>query len=333
VTAAREIGVYLNGVGGDYALMREAWQLAEAVGFTHVWTMDNVVGPVPYRAEKPILDSWTVMPALAEATSTIRFGPMVSPFARRHPAVLAKSSSILDVISGGRLELGIGPGDEPRQHLPWGQAYPRPRDRIAILREEIAIIRSMWTEPTTTYWGDHYTLIEAVNEPKPLQRPHPPIWVGLTVHGKVVMPKVAAESADGVNLYVGSDELARQQMQRVADHARHIGRDPGRLRWSRMVNVVLTDDELDTETFLRIRSEQTDQTVEYLRDYYATYECVVAGTPEQVAAGITEHVYDLGIHQPIVMVGWLDTPAFGTDLDALATFGNHVLPLLEGRPT
>ena len=202
----------------------------------------------------------------------------------------------------------------------------------SIGREEIEIIRSMWTEPTTTHWGDHYTLIEAVNEPKPLQRPHPPIWVGLTVYGKVVMPKVAAELADGVNLYVGSDALAQAQMERVAQHGHRVGRDPTRLRWSRMVNVVLTDDELDIETFLRIRSEQTDQTVEYLRDYYATYECLVAGTPEQVAAGINQHVYALGIHQPIVMVGSLDTPAFGTDLDALATFGHHVLPLLERTP-
>jgi alkanesulfonate monooxygenase SsuD/methylene tetrahydromethanopterin reductase-like flavin-dependent oxidoreductase (luciferase family) len=333
MTAGREIGIYLNGVGGDYPLMRESWQLAESLGFTHVWTMDNVVGPVPYRAEKPVLDAWTVMPALAEATSTIRFGPLVSPFARRHPAVLAKSSTILDLLSGGRLELGLGPGDEPRQHLPWGQPYPRPGERIAILREEIEIIRSMWTQPATTYWGEHYTLIEAVNEPKPVQQPHPPIWVGLTVHGKVVMPKVAAELADGVNLYVGSDDLALSQMQRVRDHGHRIGRDPDRLRWSRMVNVVLTDDELDRETFLRIRAEQTDQSVEYLRDYYETYECLVAGTPEQVAAGITEHVYELGIHQPIVMVGSLHTPAFGTDLDALASFGQHVLPLLGLGPT
>lgn len=333
MSTAREIGVYLNGVGGDYMLMREAWQLAEAVGFTHVWSMDNVVGPVPYRAEMPVLDTWTVMPALAEATSRIRFGPLVSPFSRRHPAVMAKSSTILDLISGGRLELGLGPGDEPRQHLPWGQPYPRPRERIAILREEIEIIRSMWTESSTTHWGEHYTLIEAINEPKPVQQPHPPIWVGLTVHGKVVMPKVAAELADGVNLYVGADDLARAQMARVVEHGRRIGRDPDRLRWSRMVNVVLTDDDLDIEAFLRIRSEQTDQSVDYLREYYATYECLVAGTPEQVAAGIAERVYDLGINQPIVMVGSLDTPAFGTDLDALAAFGQRVLPLLEGtRP-
>jgi alkanesulfonate monooxygenase SsuD/methylene tetrahydromethanopterin reductase-like flavin-dependent oxidoreductase (luciferase family) len=146
------------------------------------------------------------------------------------------------------------------------------------------------------------------------------------------MPKVAAELADGINLYVGSDDLAREQMERVVNHSRRIGRDPECLRWSRMVNVVLTDDELDVEEFLRIRAAQTDQTVDYLREYYATYECLVAGTPEQVAAGIIEHVYQLGIDQPIVMVGSLDTPAFGTDLDALATFGQHVLPLLERTP-
>lgn len=295
-----DFGIYLNGLGGNYQEAKELWIAAEELGYDYLWMMDNIVGPEPYTPEAPVLDTWSVLPVIAEVTKKVKFGPLVSPFSRRHPSVLAKSSSIVDQISNGRLQLAMGPGDEPQQHLPWGQPYPeKPSERIAILREELDIIRRMWTEKHVTFDGQYYQLKNAVNEPKPVQKPHPPIWIGL-IFGKKLMPRIAAEFADHINVYNADDDHVRDLLAIAKMRYEEAGRDFSTVKLARNVGVKLVDGEFDFDAFIEDCARQGNRTAEYTRNNFDVYECFIAGNDEEVARTLKRRVFDLGFDQAIV---------------------------------
>jgi alkanesulfonate monooxygenase SsuD/methylene tetrahydromethanopterin reductase-like flavin-dependent oxidoreductase (luciferase family) len=209
--------------------------------------MDNVVLAHPGTGEMlPVFDTWTVLPALAEATERIRMGPLVSPCRRRHPALMAKITTTFDRISNGRLDLGLGPGDDPIYWEPWGMGYPKASTRIEVLREEIAVMKKMWTEDEADFEGKHYTLVKATNDPKPVQKPHPPIWIGLVL-GRKLMPRLAAEVADGINVYNASDRAAKDLLDIARERCDVLGRDFDAISKSRSVNVILQGRESGPE--------------------------------------------------------------------------------------
>ena len=128
---------------------------AEETGFDSYWTMDNVVLIHPDTEEQlPVFETWTLLPALAAVTKKIRMGPLVTPCNRRHPALFAKMTTTFDRISNGRLDLGLGPGDDPIYFVPWGMSYPKTSVRIKILREEIEVLKRMWTEERASFEGE-----------------------------------------------------------------------------------------------------------------------------------------------------------------------------------
>ena len=297
------------------------------------------VGPEPYKPEAPVLDTWSVLPVIAEVTNRVKFGPLVSPFARRHPALLAKSSSIVDQISEGRLQFGMGPGDEPQQHLPWGQAYPeKPSERIAILREELEIIRRMWAEEHVTFNGKYYQLEDAVNEPKPVQNPHPPIWIGL-IFGKQLMPRVAADFADNINVYNGDDEHVRELLRIARLRFEEAERDFTKVKLSRNVGVKLVDGKFDFEAFIQACAGQGNRPPEYTRNNFDTYECFIAGNDEEVAMGLKKRVFDMGFDQVIVELtggaggykpgGFTGSEYVNYMLDNMRRFREKVVPIVS----
>jgi alkanesulfonate monooxygenase SsuD/methylene tetrahydromethanopterin reductase-like flavin-dependent oxidoreductase (luciferase family) len=123
----------------------------------------------------PILECWTTLSALSQVTKTIRLGTMVTCNSFRNPALLAKMASTVDNVSNGRLDLGIGAGVQKNEHNAYGFPYHSSKVRIERLDEAVEIIRKLWTEEKTIYNGKHYTIKDAVCEPKPVQNPHPPI--------------------------------------------------------------------------------------------------------------------------------------------------------------
>ena len=145
----------------------------EKLGYHSVWLDDHLM----YN-DWPILECWTTLSALAALTSKIRLGTMVSCNAHRNPALLAKAAATLDVISGGRLELGIGAGVQEKEHLAYGFGFPNLNVRVERLGEALQVIRQLWTQEKATFRGKHYALKDAVCEPKPIQKPYPPITVG-----------------------------------------------------------------------------------------------------------------------------------------------------------
>lgn len=328
-----KIGFYASGIGWDFGDLREAWKLADQIGFDSAHIMDNEVGPEPWAPEKPVFETFTILPALAEATSRIRLGPLVTPSGRRHPALFAKMTSVLDVISGGRLILAMGPGDEDRHFLPWGMAFPeKASDRIAMLSEEIQVIRAMWTQEHASFTGRYYRLDDAVNLPKPVQKPGPPIWVGIST-GRKLMPRLAAEQADGINVYVQDDNAAKEILDLVEGHCAEVGRDFGAMTRTRHMHVVFTREDLDLEALIQrqVRMPQVGRTADFFRHRYQTSIRLVAGPPERCAEEL-KRIAELGFDYPILQFMGPEDPIGGspaTTLTSLEIFANDVMPVLR----
>jgi len=191
----------------------------ERSGYDSVWLDDHLM-----FGKQPILECWTTLAALSTVTSKIRLGTMVTCNSFRNPALLAKMAATLDVISNGRLELGIGAGVQKDEHLAYGMPFPAPRERIAHLKESVEIIKKLWTEEKASYEGKHYRVDEAMCEPKPLQKPHPPITIGGS--GEKLTLKVAAQHADRCDVgYIPSLELYKHKLDVLESHCNAVGRN------------------------------------------------------------------------------------------------------------
>ncbi|MFL6114442.1 MAG: TIGR03560 family F420-dependent LLM class oxidoreductase [Catenulispora sp.] len=231
-------GAKLVPQGTTIAALRAFWRLADESGFDHLWVYDHVagVGNAATVAEPDpaidVYDGWTLLAALASETRTARLGCMVTANTLRHPAVLAKIATTVDHLSGGRLEFGIGAGWAEYEHRMLELELGGPRQRIEKLAEALAVIKALWSpEVFTDFTGEHYTLDKAVHAPKPIQHPHPPIWLGGT--GEKRMLKLVAEQADVWNTvnHSGVEEAARLSgvLDRWCDE---VGRNPQQIRRS-----------------------------------------------------------------------------------------------------
>ena len=191
----------------------------ERLGYHSVWLDDHLM-----FGKSPILECWTTLSALSAITKRIRLGTMVSCNSFRNPSLLAKMAATFDVISGGRLELGIGAGVQRSEHVAYGIPFPKLNARIRRLKEAVEIIRKMWTEEKASYCGKYYRLKEAVCEPKPLQKPHPPITIGGS--GEKLTLQVTAQYADRFDWgYLPSLELYKHKLDVLKSHCKAVGRD------------------------------------------------------------------------------------------------------------
>jgi F420-dependent oxidoreductase-like protein len=215
---------------------RAVWRIADEAGFDSVWNMDHfaALGGDPTG---DIFEAWTLLGAMAEATERVRIGCMVTGNTYRHPAVLAKMAVTVDHLSGGRLEFGIGAAWAENEHTMLGLDFGTVGDRMDRLEEACQIIRSLWTEARTTFHGRHYDLTEVIAEPRPVQQPYPPIWIG--GRGRQRTLRLAARYADVWNLPGGSPGEVVELSQVLDEHCAAIGRDPAEIR--RTVQLRLPD--------------------------------------------------------------------------------------------
>ena len=257
---------------------REQWRMAvdvavraEELGFDSIWVYDHFHN-VPKPSHESVFECWTTMAAISQRTSTIRLGQMVGCNLYRPPALLAKITSTLDVISGGRLDWGIGAGWYENECRGYGYPFPLPKERISMLQEAVEIVLSMWSQPETTYTGRWYQTHRANCDPKPLQQPRPPVWIG--GGGEQLTLRVVARHADFANFGGKPDEFAHKC--RVLDaHCESVGRDPASVRrtWSPEVFIRDTEAELRDGQRLSTRSEP----------YEAWKAGNLVGTPDEVA--------------------------------------------------
>ena len=223
------------------------WQRAEELGYDVAWTYDHFVA-VMMDPFDPCLESWACLAALAVQTKRIRIGALVTGNPYRHPAILAKIATTVDVISGGRLEFGIGSGWYEPEHIMFGMPFGTPRSRCERLDESLTMIRSLWRERETTFAGKHYQLNSAIAEPKCVQQPHPPITVAGA--GEKRLLPIVARHADAWSSF-GSPDVYRHKIEVLRGLCEKEGRDCDTIEKQVLVPTSITDDVSTAEPMIQ----------------------------------------------------------------------------------
>ena len=204
--------------------MLAVWQAADDIDvFESGWTFDHFY-PIFSDPTGPCLEGWVTLTALAQATTRLRVGVLVTGIHYRHPAVLANMASTLDIVSGGRLELGIGAGWNEEESGAYGIALGTVRERFDRFEEACEVLTGLLSQETTSFDGSFYRLTEARNEPKGPQRPHPPICIG--GNGEKRTLRITARYADHWNFVGGPPEEFARKRDVLAAHCADVGRDP-----------------------------------------------------------------------------------------------------------
>ena len=213
-----------------YDAMLKVWQEADNTPvFEHAWLFDHFA-PIFSDVDGPCLEGWTLLAAYAAQTARIRVGLMVTGNTYRHPAVLAHIAATVDVISNGRLDLGIGAGWNEYEHSSMGIPLYAPGERIRRLGEACEIIKRLLTQPLTDFDGRYYQLKEARCEPKPVQKPYPPFVIG--GGGEQLTLRVVAQYADVWNFAGGPVEEFQRKTGILHEHCAAVGRDPAEIELS-----------------------------------------------------------------------------------------------------
>lgn len=295
--------------GTTFAALARHWQTAERLGYDSVWLDDHFYGVVT-PAWDDALESWTLMAALARETSTLRFGTLVACNGYRPPALVAKMAASGDHISNGRLEFGLGAGWYEQEFTAYGYDFRPIGTRLRQLDEALHICRLMWSADKATFAGKHYRVREAWCNPKPLQKPHPPIMIG--GGGEKVLLRIVATHADRWN-FGGSVGDFRQKLPLLEAHCRAIGREPATIEKSWFGNVIIEPNEERLQRRLAKRAARSGAAADQLDQQ------MIAGTPAGVIARIKEYAA-LGVTHFIAMFGRVDR------LESTELFGREVIP-------
>ena len=299
----------LSGIDGDQAKWQRVIDVAvraEELGFDSVWVDDHFHN-VPRPAGQAVFECWTTITAISQRTTRVRLGQMVGCNGYRQPSLLAKITSTVDVISGGRLDWGIGAGWYENEHRAYGFDFPKPKDRIGMLRECVEIVRSMWTQPETTFDGTYYKVSRANCDPKPLQRPHPPIWIG--GGGEQLTLRVVARFADCSN-FAGLPAEWAHKSEVLKRHCAAVGRDHDTIRRTWSPDVFIRDTE----------HQVLNGGLRNLGEPFESWRAGnLVGTPEQVCEKIQTYI-DLGCR------GFIPWCADYPDTETLELFAARVLP-------
>jgi F420-dependent oxidoreductase-like protein len=277
--------------------------LAEELGYRSIWLYDHFHN-VPRPANETVFECWTVASALSQRTTRVRLGQMVGCNSYRNPSLLAKITSTVDVLSGGRLDWGVGAGWYAHEYRGYGYPFPSPKERIEMLRECVEIVKAMWTEPKTTYEGKYYGVNGARCDPKPVQRPHPPILIGGA--GEKLTLRLVAELADRSNFSDGLDAFAAK-CEVLKAHCKAVGRDYDEIEKTTEGDVLIRETEAEVQA-LGYRGVYGESPEEWAANNFV-------GTPEQVCEKVKGFV-DLGCRG---FIPWCSDYPDATTLRLLAT--------------
>lgn len=237
-----KFGAVPNQSGVTWHDLLAVWEdLDRDSDFDHLWLMDHFVTGfgTAFGADGPCLEGWTALAALAQVTSRVRLGILVTGNTYRHPAVLAKQATTVDHISGGRLELGIGAAWHTYEHEAFALPFYTTRERLERLDEAVQVIKLLWTQPQPVFQGRYYQLNEPPYNPPNIQQPHPPILIGGGGEKRTLL--TVAKYADASNIGGTAEEVAHK-FAVLDQHCRDVGRDPATIRKTVQVPLFLNDD-------------------------------------------------------------------------------------------
>jgi F420-dependent oxidoreductase-like protein len=272
-----------------FETMTRCAQEAERAGFDALWLYDHF-HTVPTPQLETTFECWTSMAALARDTKTIRLGQMVTCNGYRPPSLLAKMASCVDVMSRGRLILGIGAGWYEHEYQAYGYEYPETPERLRMLREALQVIKAMWTQERAQFAGSYYNLRAAINEPKPVQKPHPPIWIGGA--GEKVTLKLVAQYGDACN-FNADVETVRHKLNVLREHCETVGRDYDSVLKTIEFYTILGDRK-EIDRVVADTARRTGQDESFIRSWHP-----LSGDAERIAQIIGEYA-ELGIEYFVV---------------------------------
>ncbi len=315
------IGTPLQGVSFESIL--DLWVRADELGFDSAWVGDHLyplsgMGPFGGAPDDPVFEAWTVLGALAVSTKRIRLGTMVSSNTFRHPGLLAKMAATLDVVSGGRITVGLGAGYYESDHTAYGLEFGSASDRSARLAEACEIVIGLLSRDRFSFAGSHYSLTNAPLNPRPLQLPHPPLLIGGA--GERYTLPIVARYADAWDLPSGTSGITpasfRAKHEVLKALCTTIGRDHREITTSIALFVLV--DENRRVAFERRR--RLADTLEMDVDMAARH--VLAGDPGQIIS-LFRAYEEAGVDQFVVAAHAADN---ASDLDLI---GREVLPALS----
>lgn len=307
----------------QYEIMTRVAKEAERLGLDSVWLYDHF-HTVPTSQLETNFECWISTAAIARDTSRVRIGQMVTCNGYRNPALLAKMASTVDVLSHVRLDFGIGAGWYEDEYLAYGYQYPDGPERLRMLREALQIFHSMWKDDYATFEGKYYQIREAINEPKGVQKPHIPIWIG--GGGEKVTLKLVAQYGDACNIGGTNPDVYRHKFGVVRQHCEDVGRD---------YNSIIKSAEIFT-FLLKPGQSAEDATAKARRDVsrlaghdvgleefqsagYRGYPSNFVGTPQQ-CIDLYGTLLDAGVEYIIAYLGDV------IHLETLQMFAEEVVP-------
>ncbi|MFA4840903.1 MAG: LLM class F420-dependent oxidoreductase [Agrococcus sp.] len=304
--------------------MLDVAQRADAGPWDSIWVYDHF-HTTPQPTDEATHEAWTLMAALAASTSRVRLGQMCTCMGYRNPALLAKIAATVDLISGGRLEFGIGAGWYEHEWRAYGYGFPGVGDRISALRDGVQIIQRLWAEGEATLESQTFTVDGAICRPQPLQRgrdgrPRIPTWIA--GGGEQRTLRYAAKWADATNFGGGPEQFARKR-DVLLGHLDKEGRDPAEVRLTSNLNIVVRETEAEARRVVDEVNARADSAMraEHAGTGFSTRGAVV-GTPQQVV----DHVGALREAGLGTLIAYMPEVAF--EQDGIELFERDVMGAL-----
>jgi len=317
--------VLLVGWGWSTADYLDAVEEIEQLGFHACYIGDDLFA---HQADADVgtFEPWTMLPAMAVLTSSLRLGSLVSPAGRRHPGLFAKITATADLISEGRMIVGMGAGNAPDQQRSLGLAFSSPAERVAMLAEELEILRSYWTEDRTNFSGETYTITEGICEPKPRRDGGPEILLG--VQG-ARMIELAAQHADRVNVLSAQTRRITEVVDAVRTKVDAHGRAGDDIIMSRLATVILTDaavDSADDRTAaVEARAAEIGMDPTTLLHEVNEWIHSYVGPVDGVADWVRQSTDDVGLDELVISIDTIDTVDYGHTMAGLRSFAAAAL--------
>jgi F420-dependent oxidoreductase-like protein len=293
-----------------YETMTRVAQTTEELGYDSIWLFDHF-HTVPVPTQEVTFESWTSTAALARDTKRVRIGQIVTCNSYRNPVLLAKMASTVDVLSHGRLDLGIGSGWYEHEYRAYGYEYPDAPTRLRYLREAVQVILKMWSEEEAYFEGKYYQVRGAINQPKGVQKPHIPLLIG--GGGEQVTLKLVAQYGDACNVNNLSPEELARKFAILRQHCENVGRDYNTIHRTALLNCAIAEtDEKALEKANSADLARLTRGAEYLRTR------ALIGTPETVRARLAEYE-QIGVQEAILYF------PDSRDLEVLRFFAKEVI--------
>jgi F420-dependent oxidoreductase-like protein len=284
-----KFGLFTSLGGISWPELQSLWQHLEETGWDAACVTDHFM-PNVHEPVEETLECWTALAGLALRTKRMRIGTLVSGNTYRHPALVAKMATNVDIMSGGRLICGIGAGWQKNEHVAYGMPFYTVGERLNRLEEACQVLLSLWTEHKAMFQGCFYRLHEAPFYPKPVQRLHPELLVG--GGGEQRTLRIAAKYADHWNCWVGPETMTRK-IQVLKDHCAAVGRDPATITCSANMPLLFSDPPEESERLIASVTRRYCWAEPYVRDL------LLAGSVAQVQDKLAR-LQDVGIDQVFI---------------------------------